>query len=123
MTPEAFAILVASCGLALPPGITSERLATIATVESGGRVDAISPPNRDGSDLYVRLTGRELRGDYVVTARPTPGFPDGNWPPLEGMSLERNLDDLRRHAADFEARTGFTFTVLEPVTRDVIQPP
>ena len=49
-----------------------------------------------------------------------PGFPDGNWPPPEGMSLGRNLDDLRRHAADFEARTGFTFTVLEPVTGDVI---
>jgi hypothetical protein len=36
------------------------------------------------------------------------------------MSLDRNLDDLRRHAADFQARTGFTFTVLEPVTGDVI---
>lgn len=36
------------------------------------------PPNPDGSDLYIRLTGRELRGDYVVTARPTPGFPDGH---------------------------------------------
>ena len=36
------------------------------------------------------------------------------------MSLDRNLDDLRRHADDFEARTGFTFTVLEPVTGDVI---
>lgn len=35
------------------------------------------PPNRDGSDLYIRLTGNQLRGDYVVTARPTPGFPDG----------------------------------------------
>ena len=36
------------------------------------------------------------------------------------MSLDRNLDDLRRHAADFDARTGFTFTVLELVTGDVI---
>jgi hypothetical protein len=52
--------------------------------------------------------------------RSTPGFPDGNWPPLAGMSPARNLDDLRRHAADFEARIGFTFTVLEPVTGDVI---
>jgi len=52
--------------------------------------------------------------------RSTPGFPDGNWPPPEGMSLDRNLADLRRHAADFHARTGFTFTVLDPVTDDVI---
>src|SRR5215216_5460105 len=36
------------------------------------------------------------------------------------MSLDRNIYDLRRHAADFGARSGFTFTVLEPVTGDVI---
>ena len=36
------------------------------------------------------------------------------------MSLDGNLDDLRRHAADFGARTGFTSTVLDPVTGDVI---
>lgn len=35
------------------------------------------PPSRDGTDIYIRLTGNQLRGDYVVTARPTPGFPDG----------------------------------------------
>jgi hypothetical protein len=56
----------------------------------------------------------------IAHVRSTPGFHDGNWPPPEGMSLDRNLDDLRRHAADFEARVGFTFTVLEPATGDVI---
>lgn len=35
------------------------------------------PASRDGSDLYLRLTGNMMQGDYVVTARPTPGFPDG----------------------------------------------
>ncbi|CAK7233246.1 transport between ER and Golgi ATPase protein [Sporothrix bragantina] len=35
------------------------------------------PPSRDGSDIYLRLSGRMIQGDYVVTARPTPGFPDG----------------------------------------------
>jgi hypothetical protein len=52
--------------------------------------------------------------------RATPGYPDGSWPPPEGMSLEANLADLRRHASDFENRTGFTFTVLDPTERDVI---
>ena len=56
----------------------------------------------------------------IAHVRSTPGFPDGNWPPPEGMTLERNLDDLRRHAADFDARTGFTFTVLDPGADDVI---
>jgi len=46
--------------------------------------------------------------------RSTPGFVDGGWPPPEGMTLDRNLADLRRHADDFAARTGFTFTVLDP---------
>jgi len=56
----------------------------------------------------------------IAHVRSTPGFPDGSWPPPDGMSLDRNLADLRRHAADFSARTGFTFTVLDPVTDDVI---
>ena len=52
--------------------------------------------------------------------RATPGFPDGNWPPVEGMSPEANLADLHRHAADFDAGKGFTFTVLDPTDGDVI---
>ncbi len=52
--------------------------------------------------------------------RTTPGFPDGSWPPIEGMSLEANLADLRRHAADFAAGRGFTFTVLDSVDGGVI---
>lgn len=56
----------------------------------------------------------------IAHIRSTPGFYDGSWPPVEGMSAEQNLDDLTRHAADFEARTGFTFTVLDPRDGDVI---
>lgn len=52
--------------------------------------------------------------------RSTPGYPDGKWPPVDGMTLERNLADLRRHADDFARRKGFTFTVLDPDVDDVI---
>ena len=52
--------------------------------------------------------------------RSTPGYPDGSWPPAAGMSLEDNARDLRRHADDFVARKGFTFTVLDPGKGDVI---
>jgi hypothetical protein len=52
--------------------------------------------------------------------RSTPGYPDGSWPPLDGMTLEENLIDLRRHADDFTSRAGFTFTVLDPADDDVI---
>jgi len=51
--------------------------------------------------------------------RSTQGFPmsDG-WP--TPMPLDENLADLQMHAADFAARTGFTYTVLSPTDRDVI---
>ena len=45
--------------------------------------------------------------------RATPGFAEGRWPPVDGMSLAENLRDLERHADDFERRVGFTFTVLD----------
>lgn len=51
--------------------------------------------------------------------RSTPGYPDGKWPPLDGMTLEENECDLRRHANDFKRGAGYTFTVLDP-TDDVI---
>ena len=52
--------------------------------------------------------------------RATPGFRGGNWPPLDGMTIQANLADLRRHAEDFVEGTGFTFTVLDPDGQDVI---
>jgi hypothetical protein len=52
--------------------------------------------------------------------RTTPGYPDGDWPPSDGMPLETNLSDLRRHADHFAAGKGFTFTVLDPADRDVV---
>lgn len=52
--------------------------------------------------------------------RATPGYPDGDWPPREGMSLEDNLADLRRHAADFVSGKGFTFTALDPLDHEVV---
>jgi len=48
----------------------------------------------------------------------TPGFPWGGWP--HQMSLADNLNDLERHARDFVARRGFTYTVLSTATGEVI---
>jgi hypothetical protein len=52
--------------------------------------------------------------------RSTPGFSESTWPPVNGMTLEENLADLRQHADDFTHRTGFTFTVLDPTDQGVI---
>ena len=48
----------------------------------------------------------------------TPGYPDGSWP--REMTSDENRADLQRHADDFRNRTGFTYTVLDPASRDVI---
>ena len=47
----------------------------------------------------------------VAHIRETPGFIGSDWP--HPMSLEENLSDLERHAADFSARRGFTYSVLD----------
>jgi hypothetical protein len=48
----------------------------------------------------------------------TPGWETSSWP--DDRSLADNLRDLKRHADDFRNRSGFTYTVLEPTTGDVI---
>jgi RimJ/RimL family protein N-acetyltransferase len=48
----------------------------------------------------------------------TPGFKDSRWP--HTMTLDENRADLERHARDFAARSGFTYTVLDPADRGVI---
>jgi hypothetical protein len=50
--------------------------------------------------------------------RQTPGYPDRPWP--APMSLEQNAADLARHARDFGDRSGFTYTVLDPASGDVM---
>jgi hypothetical protein len=52
--------------------------------------------------------------------RATPGFEGLSWPPPEGMTPEENRSDLEGHARDFAARTGFTYTVLDPAGDEVL---
>jgi len=48
----------------------------------------------------------------------TPGWGDSRWP--HEMTLDENHADLERHANDFRNRAGFTYTVLDPGSRDVV---
>lgn len=87
-----------------------------------------SPPTGLATDHFhlEPLGPQHNEADYAAWTssiehiRATPGFPDGDWPPTDGMSLDANLSDLRRHADDFAAHRGFTFTVLDPDVGDVI---
>lgn len=47
----------------------------------------------------------------VAHIRATPGWAGSDWP--QPMTLEQNLADLERHAEDFVARRGFTYSVLD----------
>src|SRR2546423_226857 len=42
----------------------------------------------------------------------TPGFEGRRWP--HAMTVEENRGELERHAADFAARSGFTYAVRDP---------
>jgi len=64
------------------------------------------------------LTGEHNARDHAAWSgsmehiHRTPGFQQGNWP--HEMTLDQNLADLIRHDKDFQARRGFTYTVLDP---------
>jgi RimJ/RimL family protein N-acetyltransferase len=60
----------------------------------------------------------EAWSSSIEHIRATPGFADSRWP--HAMSLQENRADLERHARDFAARSGFTYTVLDPADRGVI---
>jgi hypothetical protein len=83
----------------------------------------VPPDGLDHPGFRLRPRGPEHNAsDYAAWTssidhiRSTPGFPDGDWP--HPMTLEENRGDLVRHAADFEARRGFTYTVLAPDDAD-----
>lgn len=53
---------------------------TLQQIYIFGNVCAVSPNDfpPQAQDYYLRLSGDMMRDDCVVTARPTPGFPEGS---------------------------------------------
>lgn len=62
------------------------------------------PPNRDGSDLYILLRGGQPVGEYVVTAQPIRGFPQGCI----------SLSDPQRTWCNISMRDQFSGEVYDP---------
>ena len=82
-------------------------------------VSFIPPAGLDHAAFRLRPLGPEHNAsDHAAWSssiehiRATPGFEGRSWP--RPMTLAENLRDLVRHADDFAARTGFTYTVLAP---------
>jgi hypothetical protein len=51
--------------------------------------------------------------------RSTPGF-DGDWPPVDGMTLAQNLADLESHAERSARRVDFAYSVIDVPSGQVI---
>ena len=90
----------------VPPGF----VVPLALETADFRLEPLGPQHNDPD--------YEAWSSSVEHIRATPGWETSSWP--DGRSLEDNLRDLERHADDFERRAGFTYTVLEPATGDVI---
>jgi hypothetical protein len=79
--------------------------------------DFVVPGGLAGDGFRLEPLGpQHNEGDYpawmssIEHIRSTPGFAGRSWP--REMTLAENLGDLERHAEDFAARSGFTYTVL-----------
>ena len=87
--------------------------------------DFVPPAGLDGPGFRLEPLGPEHNErDYAAWSgsmahiKATSGFETWRWP--YQMTPDQNLDDLRRHRRDYGNRTGFTYTVLEDGTDDVI---
>lgn len=88
--------------------------------------DQFTPPMAlDHPSFRLRPLGPEHNeSDYAAWTASmdhihgTPGFAPDRWP--RPMTIDENRGDLERHAADFTAGKGFTYTVLSPGRDDVI---
>ena len=96
--------------MAKEPFVPSDFVVPLELTTEHFRLEPLGPQHND-SDY-------EAWSSSLEHIRSTPGWEESSWP--DGRSLEDNLRDLQRHADDFENRTGFTYTVLDPATGDVI---
>jgi len=80
-------------------------------VAEGFRLQPLGPEHNEGD--YRAWTSS------ISHIRATPGFDGRSWPRSD-MTLAENLGDLQRHATDFAARSGFTYTVRDAGSDEII---
>jgi hypothetical protein len=79
--------------------------------------DAPVPTALRGDEFVLRpLRAADVDLDYEAVMASQEALrrgSDGQWPRPD-FTLEENLADLQGHEADFQARRGFTYTVMDP---------
>jgi hypothetical protein len=96
--------------VATAPFVPSGFIVPVALTTEQFRLEPLGPQHNN-SDY-------EAWSSSVEHIHRTPGWETSSWP--DERSLTDNLRDLQGHADDFENRKGFTYTVLDPVTDDLI---
>jgi len=97
-------------GMAHGPFVPSDFVVPLALETEAFRLEPLGPQHND-SDY-------EAWSSSVEQIHMTPGWETSSWP--DDLSLDDNLRDLQAHAEDFEKRAGFTYSVLDPATGDVL---
>jgi ribosomal protein S18 acetylase RimI-like enzyme len=87
-------------GFVVPPAPATDRF----------KLEPLGPQHND-SDY-------EAWSSSVEHIHATPGYETSSWP--DERNIDDNLRDLQGHADDFENGIGFTYTVIDPATEDVI---
>ena len=79
--------------------------------------DAPVPAGLRTDEFVLRMlaaTDVELDYDAVIASKDMLHLRSGGSWPREGFTLAENLADLQGHEADFHARRGFTYTIMDP---------
>jgi len=85
------------------PFVPADFAVPVALSADGFRLEPLGPQHNEADHAAWTSSMDHIRA--------TPGFAGRSWP--YPMTLEENRGDLERHAADFAARIGFTYTVLD----------
>jgi hypothetical protein len=96
--------------LAETPFVPPEFVVPLALATEQFRLEPLGPQHNEPD--------YEAWSSSVKHIRTTPGWEKSSWP--DDRDLAKNLIDLQGHADDFDHRTGFTYTVLDPATGGVI---
>ena len=92
------------------PFVPTEFVVPLALATDRFRLEPLGPQHNEPD--------YEAWSSSVEHIHATPGWETSSWP--DDRSIDDNLRDLERHAGDFEARRGFTYTVLDPATGGVV---
>ena len=103
-------VAVESSSLAEPTFVPTGFIVPLVLLGDQFRLEPLGPTHNDAD--------YEAWSSSIDHIHATPGWESSAWP--DRRTAADNLRDLQRHAGDFRNRKGFTYTVLEPQSDDVV---